>query len=66
MEQNALDVRALNQSQLMELFGVKKTTLSRLLHEKSLPVVEVARGRYTTTQKLVDKWFDEKLKYRKR
>lgn len=59
----SLDLISLTQKDLMQLLGVGKTTLNKMLRAGVLPVVEVAKGRYVTTQAKIDDWLQKFIRY---
>lgn len=60
MEETIIDekkaIEVLNQNDLMNLFGIKRTTLFKMLRAEILPVVKIGKN-YYTTPKLLEEWF---------
>lgn len=57
-EDNKEELKVLNHNDLMEIFGIKRTTLFKILKANILPVVKVGKSYYTTS-KLMNEWFDK-------
>lgn len=50
-------IEVLNQNDIMNLLGIKRTTLFKILKADILPVVKMGKN-YYTTPKLMEEWFD--------
>lgn len=58
IEQNQDTFQILTHNDLMKRFGIKRTTLFKLLGADILPVVKIGKS-YYTTEKLMEEWFDK-------